>query len=721
MAFENIGFIKSPSPFRWHENAPAPLFRRRFTVDGLVGSAEVRVCGLGYGYYWLNGEPLSEDLFTAPVSDYRKTLWYNTYDVTGRLREGENVFAVICGNGWYNEYFKTSWDYDTAPWRDNPKFILELVVDGKTVLCSDEHWKCLPESFVVYNQLRSGEHFDARLYDPRWKSIDFNDGAWGFAVPDTKPPTGVFRPCPCEPIRAFGEIAPVSVTDDGEGGVIYDFGSNQSGFVRLSVDQDEGDEIVIRYREQKTPDGKLFDHMKQHYPETECQTDRLICPAGPFAWSPKFTYHGFQYVRVTGLKHPTPDCIRAVFVHQAVKERSSFSCSDPVLCDLFRIGQRATLSNLFYMPTDCPTREKLGWCNDAQSSMEQFLTNFASERLFAKWLQDIRDSMLPNGMIPGIVPSSGWGYFWGNGPVSEGVLFETAYRLWFHTGDPKYLIESLPYFKRNLDFYETRRDENGDIVYGLDDGASPDGSPRVDAAFVNSALIVKFLRITVLACQLAGEDPAEWENRLAEQLARHRTKYRNADGTCKIDKQTAAAMTVALDLFDEADSEALKAQLARLVEEKNFHHDCGMVGLPCLYTALNLCGLEEYAFRILTAEGYPGYREWLDGGATTLWEMWGSGGSHNHHMYSSFLSWMMKTVVGIEALAPAYGKTAIRPVFFEGLDWAEGSIVTPAGGKIAVSWKKGAGCVHVSMSVPAGVRAVFRGREYGEGEYSFTV
>ena len=180
-------------------------------------------------------------------------------------------------------------------------------------------------------------------------------------------------------------------------------------------------------------------------------------------------------------------------------------------------------------------------------------------------------------------------------------------------------------------------------------------------------------------------------------------------------------MTVALDLFEEADSEALKAQLARLVEEKNFRHDCGMVGLPCLYSALNLCGLEEYAFRILTAEGYPGYREWLDGGATTLWEMWGSGGSHNHHMYSSFMSWMMKTIVGIEALAPAYEKTAIRPVFFAGLDRAEGSIVTPAGGRIAVSWKREADGVRLSVSVPAGVRAVYGGSEYGEGEYDFTV
>ena len=719
MAFEGIDFIKSPAPFRWHENAPAPLFRRKFTVEGPVESAEVRVCGLGYGYYWLNGEALSEDLFTAPVSDYRKTLWYNAYDVTGRLKEGENVFAVICGNGWYNEYFRTSWDYDTAPWRDSPKFILELIVNGKTVLCSDERWKCLPESFVIYNQLRSGEHFDARLYDPRWKSTDYDDGAWGTAVPDTKPPTGVFRPCPCEPIRAFEEFAPISMTDDGEGGVIFDFGRNLSGFVRLTVDQDEGDEIVIRYREQRTPDGKLFDHMKQHYPETECQTDRLICPTSSFTWSPRFTYHGFQYIRITGLKDPSPDAVRAVFVHHDIPFRSTFSCSDPVLCDLFRIGQNATLCNLFYMPTDCPTREKLGWCNDAQSSMEQFLTNFASERLMAKWLEDIYDSQLPNGMIPGIVPSSGWGYSWGNGPVSEGVLFETAYRLWWHTRDAKYLTDSLPYFKRSLAFFESRRNADGDITYGLDDWASPDNSPRVGAGFVNSALLVKLLRITVLASKHAGEDPAEWEEKLASQIARHREKYLAPDGTCRIDKQTAVAMTIALDIYE--DLEPLKAQLARLIEEKNFHHDCGMVGLPCLYTALNRCGLEEYAYRILTAEGYPGYREWLDGGATTLWEMWGSGGSHNHHMYSSFMSWIMKTAVGIEAISPAYQAVAIRPFFFEKLDWAKGSIDIPSGGTISVEWRREADGAHVSVSIPAGVTARFRERELTEGEYAFTV
>jgi alpha-L-rhamnosidase len=142
------------------------------------------------------------------------------------------------------------------------------------------------------------------------------------------------------------------------------------------------------------------------------------------------------------------------------------------------------------MPTDCPTREKLGWCNDAQSSCEQMLTDFETERFFAKWLQDLYDAQLPDGAMPGIVPSSGWGYGWGNGPVSDGVLFEVPHRLYLHTGEDKYLIESLPYFDRYLAYLETRRDENGDISFGLDDWAPPDYNDMVRAPFVNAVLLV---------------------------------------------------------------------------------------------------------------------------------------------------------------------------------------------------------------------------------------
>ena len=719
MPFDRINFIKTSRVFNPADPGFAPMFRRKFVIDEPVQSAVVHVCGLGYAYYYLNGQAVTEDLFIAPVSDYRKTLWYTSYDVTDKLICGENIFAVLCGNGWYNENHRSSWNHNIAPWRDNPKFILELEVNGKRVLASDEHWKCTADNAFLYNQLRSGEYFDARLWDENWTKADFDDSAWQPALSDTTPPIGIFRPCLCEPIRADRVYPAVSVNDLGDGRYVFDFGQNMSGFIRMTVDQDAGDEIVIRYAEEIDENGEIDrNSMGHHYPETPFQTDKLICPDGKFTWSPRFVYHGFRYAEVSGIKNPTTDSAAGVFVHQDVKARSRFECSDPFLNELFRLGQMATWSNLFYMPTDCPTREKLGWCNDAQSSCEQMLTNFRTERFFAKWLQDVYDAMLPDGALPGIIPTSGWGYAWGNGPVSDGILFEVPYRLYLHTGEKKHLVDSLPYFDRYLCHLEDREDENGDVTFGLDDWAHPNEPDKVRAPLINSALRIKFLRISLLAAELAGEDTAYWADKLAKQISCHREKYMNADSTAKIDKQTAAALHIVYGIYD--DIEPLKAQLARLVEEKDFHHDCGMLGLPHLWEALNRCGLQEYAYRILTADGYPSYRGWIEHGATTLYEMWNKNYSKNHHMYSCFMAWMMSTIIGIRRTAPAYDSISLEPCFFEGLDWASGHIDTPHG-RISAEWKKAADGVHVSFTVPDGVEAQFRGQLLAAGYHEFVV
>ncbi len=719
MPFNRVNFIKANSKFVHAEPGFAPMFRRTFTITEPVETATVHVCGLGYGYYWLNGQSVTEDLFIAPVSDYRKTLWYTSYDVTDLLHEGKNIFAVLCGNGWYNEHFKTSWDHDIAPWRDNPKFILSLEVNGKRVLISDDKWKANDQNAWIYNQLRSGEYFDARLYDPAWVNLDYDDSTWKNAISDATPPTGTFRPCPCEPIRVDKIYPALSVSDRGDGRYIFDFGQNMSGFIQLTVDQDEGDEIVIRYMEELDENGEPnLNNMGNHYPNSLFMTDKLICPAGKFTWSPKFVYHGFRYVELTGIKNIALENVSGVFVHQAVAERSAFTSSDPFLNDLFRIGQMATLSNLFYMPTDCPTREKLGWCNDAQASTEQMLTDFATERFFAKWLQDVYDAMLPDGQLPGIIPTSGWGFQWGNGPVSEGILFEIPYRLYLHTGETKYLVESLPYFDRYLAGLEARADENGDIHYGLDDWAHPSWNDKVTAPSINSAYRVKFYRIAALACGFAGVDATLYEDKLSNQIAVHREKYVNEDGTCKIDKQTAVAMLIYHDICENL--EPLKAQLARLVEEKDFHHDCGMVGLPCLYGALNKVGLQDYVYRIVTADGFPSYRKWLDHGATTLYEMWSTSDSKNHHMYSDYMSWMMKTIIGIQMTSPKYETVSLEPCFFDGLDFAKGHTDTPFG-RLAVAWTKEADGVHVALTVPDGITATFREQVLTGGLYDFVL
>lgn len=720
--FEYINFIKTGTKFDPLVSGAAPRFRRTFKVSEHIESAVLHVCGLGYGYYYLNGEAVCDDLFTAPCSNYRKTLWYNSYDITDRLTVGENVLAVQCGNGWYNEYFKSSWDYDIAPWRDNPKFILALEINGRIALTSDASWKCTDESAVIYNQLRSGEYFDARLYEKNWTASNYDDSRWKNAVSDTTPPTGIFRLCECEPIRAERVYNAISMDDRGDGRYIFDLGQNISGFVRLSVDgrQAAGDVLDIRYAEKIDADGEMdyFNMWKVHYRETDFAHDRFICDGGDFVWSPKFAYHGFRYIEVTGLKNPDISTVSGVFVHQDVKMRSEFECSDEFLNGIFRAGQISTLSNLFYMPTDCPTREKFGWCNDAQASCEQMLTNFTTESVFAKWLQDIFDAQLPDGAMPGIIPSSGWGYEIYNGPVSDGALFEVPYRLYLHTGNTEYLVKALPYFDRYLMHLNSRADENGDINFGLADHATPDWNENVSTAFINAVYRIKFIRIARDAASFAGKDTAPYTDALNARIAEVKAKYLRSDGTCVIEEQTAAAMLIYHDIYDEL--APLAAQLARLVEEKDFHHYCGMVGLRHLYIALNKCGLHEYAYKIITAEGFPSYRVWHDDGMTTLYETWAMTGSHNHHMYSDFMSWMMKTVIGIRMTAPAYKTVEISPYFFEALSFARGHIDTKMG-RISVHWKREEDGVHLNICIPEGIEGRYNGQILQSGSHCFVI
>jgi alpha-L-rhamnosidase len=722
---EKTCFIKPNIPFadEYREENPAPMFRKKFMAKPFH-SAKLFVCGLGYGYYWLNGKKVSKDLFTAPVSDYNKTLWYNVYDVSDLLREGENIVAVICGNGFFNETFKSSWSHNTAAWRDNPKFVLKLEVDGETSLVSDSSWKCCVQSPVLFNQLRSGEYFDSRLYDEKWNAMDFNDSNWDYAIEDKTPPAGIFRECLCEPIRECDEYKTKEISNTGDRRYIFDIGQNISGYIRLRIKQNSGDVITIRYAEQIKDDKTLqLNNMGAHYPECPFQTDRFICNGEEFVWSPMFVYHGFRYIELTGIDNPRPETVTGIFVHQDLKLTSGFECSDVFLNSLFRIGRMATLSNLFYMPTDCPTREKLGWANDAQASAEQMLTNFNISALFKKWMVDINDAMREDGSMPGIIPTPGWGFEWGNGPVSDGIMFEIPYKIYLFTGDKSLLCDNLPYFKRYFKYLLSKADrEDGLVEFGLNDWAAPCENSLTPAKFINAVFYIKFLKIALLSANLSGnkEEAVEFESEIVRMSRLFKEKYMNPDGTCAVDEQTAVSMVLFHKLYDML--EPLKAQLKRLVEEKDFHHNCGMVGLRHLYTALNKCGLQEYAYKIITAKGYPSYSVWLDGDATTLWETWQPGNSKNHHMYSDFMSWMVKTLVGINATfeAPGFEKVIISPAFLSEISYCKGYCDTVRG-RILVSWKRENGSITLEIDIPEGVVGEFDGKSLKTGKHKIII
>jgi alpha-L-rhamnosidase len=723
--FEDGHFIKAPVPFEKafsRGKSPCVLFRRDIEIPK-PAKALMYVCGLGYGYYYINGRRASADLFTAPVSDYRKTLWYNVYDVTGLLGEGKNSFAVLCGNGFYNEPFKTPWNHHEAPWRDNPKFILRLELDGKAALVSDDSWKCTDKTPVVFNALRSGEHFDSRLWREDF-AVACIDG-YRNAVIDTAPPGGVFRECPCEPIRECAEYKTERIIKTGSRRFVFDLGQNISGYARLQVKQDSGDTLVLRYAEQLGADNSLeMNNMRSFYPESEFMTDKFTCNGEEFTWSPLFTYHGFRYLEIEGLdeKNAKAETVTGIFVHQDIKASSGFECSDKNLNELFRIGQMAVYSNLFYMPTDCPTREKLGWANDAQASAEQMIINFDIVRLFRKWNTDILDAQREDGAMPGIVPSSGWGYEWGNGPVSDGILFELPWQVYRHTGDPSLLIKNLPAFKRYFAYLDTRTDEEGFVNFGLDDWASPEKfGGNTPPAFINAAFTVKFYRIAAEAAELAGdrESRAWYEKRLAALLEKFRARYLNAGGGCTIYEQTALAMIIAREMY--TDPGPVVEQLKKAVREKNFHHNCGMAGMPHLFAALDACGLNDYAYKILSARGYPSWMDWIDGGATTLWETWQKGNSKNHHMYSCFMAWMIRSLAGIRMAgnSRAWEKVEIKPCFAP-LDFCRGHVDTPKG-RISAGWERRGNNIVLSVQIPPDIQAFYGDKKLPPGSSSITI
>lgn len=730
----NKQFIKTPGEFKkeFSMRNDAPRFRRSFEINGDVCRATLCCTGLGYGYFYINGKSVAPDRFTAPVSNYDKTVWYTQYDVTGLLRQGENVAAAILGNGLYNETLSNPFNFYKADWRDKPKmfFYLKIEYSAHTqIIESDSNWRCTDNSSVVYNNLRSGEYYDARLYEKGWNDVGFDDSDWQNAVVDDKPPKGILRKCECEPICEFEKYTPTEIRCTGEGRYLFKFAQNMSGYIALRTGSlERGQTITIRYAEAIKDDGSLDFHLMDdpyYYPESRFACDEFTADGEDFVWSPRFAYHGFRYIQIEGLtREPAADLVSAVFVHQDIKQQTYFKCSDERLSRLFHMGIYSTWSNMFYMPTDCPTREKMGWGNDSQSSMDQFFIDFDIAKVMTKWFTDICDSLRDDGAVPAIIPTAGWGFEWGTGPTTSGVLFEIPAQVYRYTGDDSLLIDGLPYFKRHLDYIISQTDEKGLINYGLCDWAGPwdhpEGSPT-PLECSNMMLYIKFLRITQFAAQRAGDKEAE--NAFAKELQRASDlvtkEYFNDSGEMTVPHQCALSMAIMLDIAPDID--VVGRQLVEAVEKDNRHLNCGMVGLRYLFRALDKIGRSDLSYAIVTAEGAPSYMDWIsERDATTLCELWRNDWSQNHHMYSEVLAWMVKTLGGINNEAPGFKKCVIRPYFAPQLEWCDVSENT-ALGIVSVKWRRENGNLLLDITVPAEMEAVYNGKVLQSGVNSYVL
>ncbi|NLC69186.1 MAG: family 78 glycoside hydrolase catalytic domain [Clostridiaceae bacterium] len=703
----------------------APLLRTSFELDCEPAEARLYICGLGYFYAWINGEKPSDDVLSTAFTRYDSTVLYLTYDVTELLKAGKNAIGIILGNGWYNCFAEDPWNTRQATWRHWPKVIAELHVklpDGsRMVITTDQSWKSA-KSPITFNGIRNGEYYDARLEIPGWNTPGFDDSGWEPAK-IIRPPGGVLRAFELQPIRITKELAAARKWQSPSGTCIFDMGQNFSGVVRIKVKGKAGTEVVIRYSDLLKEDNVSLNQapIAGFVRSGEFQTDKYIKKGdGVETWQPVFVYHGFQYVELSGLDYePGLDAVTGLVMHTGFEERGHFRCSDETLNTIQKHCYWATVSNYHGIPTDCPHREKNGWTGDASLSAEQALLNFAPMAAYVKWMRDFKDSQKPNGAIPCVVPSTGWGYNWGNGPDWSSALTLIPWYIYTYCGDRVILGEMYDAIKKHCDFI-TGMAENYIVHYGIGDWCPPFEGPAISVnmssfktptALTDTAYYYKTAEtLSRIARILGREEDAEKYGNLAEKIkeAFRREFFKKDERGMKVagDCQTSTACMLYQGLAEDNEKEALLKLLLSQIEEKDYHIDFGILGNKYVMNTLGEGGHAGLGIRMITQDTFPSFKKWIDMGATTLWECWNGGGSHNHHAFSDVSAFMYKYIGGIlpDENEPGFKHIILRPALECGLSYVECRHESMYGG-IECNWTNSGDKVTIEISVPVNAHA----------------
>jgi alpha-L-rhamnosidase len=703
-AFFEMGLL---APEDWHgqwiaqttdiNSAPAPLLRRGFVLDGKIAQARVYVCGLGYYELRINGAKIGDHILDPGYTRYDKRALYVTYDVTGALRSGPNALGVILGNGWYNVQTRAVWNFHEAPWRAAPKLLLELVVrfaDGREeIIGSDPQWKA-GTGPIVFDSIYGGENYDARLELPGWDTAAFDDSSWPAAV-IASPPGGQLVAQMMPSIQVDRMITPQKVSEPKPGVFVYDFGQNMAGFAQLKITGPAGTKVTMKYGERLTRNGLvdqriIAQHIKSVDNKQQFQTDNYILSGqGLETWHSRFDYDGFQYVEVTGAPEKLgPANLAAFFIHSAVPVAGEFECSNPMINCIWAAGRWSYLSNLQGIPTDCPHREKNGWTGDAHLAAEQGLFNYASAPVYAKWINDLCDEQRPNGELPGIVPSSGWGYDWGNGPAWDSALVLIPYYLYVYEGDTRVLTDHYEHLRRYVDFL-TGKAQEGIVDWGLNDWAPAKTETPRD--ITSTAYYYRDIQVLTLAAGLAGNqaDAARYSQLAGDVKNKFNQKFFNAaNQSYGNGSQTSLSCALYQGLVPPPNHAAVLSNLVAGVQAHDNHIDTGILGAKYLLTCLTDNGRADVAWAIASQRTAPSWGWWISQGATTLWEQWNGDDSRNHIMYGDILAWFYKALAGLnpDPAAAGFKHFTLKPHVVGDLTWVRCHHDCPFG-RIEANWR----------------------------------
>lgn len=740
-------FIKagdSVCDFDNHVNAP--YMRKKFNVPFKPEKAEITICGLGFYELYINGKNVTKGPLAPYISNTDDVCYYDNYDIADILNEGENVIGILLGNGFRNCFGGANWNMNEASCRGpvTVALCLEAERDGKSFeLEADESFKTHP-SPIIFDDLRMGCRYDARLQIDNWCCVDFDDSQWDY-VKKERTPRGEARLCEVEPIAVTEIRMPVEVkhydslpfayetnapdAKPMEGCIrsdvyVFDFGVNTAGVTKLKINGKKGQKIVIRHAEHNC--GGNFavntvgffrdEEMIERYTKYN-QVDVYICKGGEEEFIPKFKYDGFRYAYVEGLEPQqlNEDTLTYLVMNSDVKPRAEFECSDDVINRLQECARRSDLANFYYFPTDCPHREKNGWTGDVSVSSEHMLLNLTVEKSLKEWMMSIRKAQRTDGMLPGIVPTGGWGYEWGNGPAWDSVCVNLPYYVYRFTGDKEVIEENVSIIMRYLCYISSRRDERGLVAVGLGDWMDPfeeeNGGIASPLELTDSVTVYDMAKKSAhLFKQIGRDNESEYAARLAEEMRNSIREYlidkntMTAAGDC----QTSQAFMLETGIFNDDELETARKKLVEIIHRDGDVNACGMIGVRHIFHALTAAGECELAYKMLTAKTRTGYGYWIESGATSLWESFKSkdapdADSKNHHFLGDISSWFIQELAGLKPNPKAddIRSFEVSPHFAGKLNYAKAHYDSKFG-RVNVEWNRNGDSIKLDVSMPDG-------------------
>jgi alpha-L-rhamnosidase len=704
---------------------PARMLRKDFTMEKKVARATAYLSGQGLSELYLNGKKVGDHVLSPALTEYPKRVFYVTHDVTAQIKRGRNALGVWLGNGrYFAPRLKVPTETRTYGF---PKLLLQLEVDytdgSRDTIVSDPSWKLTTDGPIIANNEYDGEEYDARKEMPGWAAPGFEDRAWP-AAQVVAAPGEVVAAQMMAPIRVTGTLKPIAVTEIKPGVFIYDLGQNMVGWCRLEVRGPAGTQVTLRHAETLTPDGTLYLDNIRGAKVTDIYT---LKGQGMEVYEPRFTYHGFRYVEVTGFPgKPTLASLEGRVVNDDVATAGEFTCSQPMINRIYRNIVWGVRGNYRSFPTDCPQRdERQAWLGDrsAESKGEAYLFDIAA--LYGKWTQDMADAQKDSGSIPDVCPSY-WPLYNDNvtWPASAVIIPGALHEQYADAG---IIARQYPSMVKWIDYMSgfitngiIARDNYGDWCVPPEDPKfihSNDPARKTAPAILATSYFAHCLKLMSGYARMLGQsDDAQRFAALAEKLktALNEKFYNREKGYYDNGSQTSCVLPLAFDLVPDGERQRVFNHLVqKITTETKGHVGTGLIGGQWLNRVLTDGGRPDIVYRFATNTAYPSWGYMVEQGATTIWELWNGDtadpamNSGNHVMLvGDLIIWFYECLAGIQSdpAQPGFKHIVMKPHPVGDLKFVKASHRSPYG-LIRSEWQRDGDTFDWRVTVPPNTTA----------------